>query len=83
MVCFLMETRLDKRGFEKQYKNLPLPNKLIVKKPDGGGGLALLWKREVAVDVINFTKNHILAKVVEEDGFAWFLTEFYGWLESS
>ena len=83
MVCFLMETRLDKKGFDKHCKDLPLQNKFIVKKPNGGGVMALLWKREVVVDVINYTVNHILAKVIEEDGFAWFLTRFYGWPESS
>lgn len=48
-----------------------------------GGGLALIWKEEVLLDVINFTANHILAKVKEEDGFKWFLTCFYGWLEAN
>ena len=67
-VCFLMETRLDKSGFEK---------------PNSGGGLALLWKEEMTLDVINFIDNHILAKVVEDDGFVWYLTGFYGWLEAN
>ena len=35
------------------------------------------------MDVINFTENHILAKVVEKDGFVWYLTCFYGWPDSS
>lgn len=35
------------------------------------------------LDVINFTNNHVLAKVVEDDGFKWYLTGFYGWLEAS
>ena len=82
-VCFLMETRLNKTGFEKHYREVKFPNKLIVKKHDSGGGLALLWKRDVSMDVINFTENHILAKVVEEDGFVWYLTCFYGWPDSS
>ena len=43
----------------------------------------MIWKNEVVVDVINFTKHHILAKVVEEDGFVWYLTGFYGWSETS
>ena len=34
-------------------------------------------------DVINFTDNHILAKVVEDDGFVWYLTRFYGWPEAN
>ena len=49
---------------------MPFPNKFIVKKPYSGGGLALLWKSEVNLDVINFTENHILVKVVEENSFA-------------
>ena len=39
----------------------------------------MLWKEELILDVINFTDNHILAKVVENDGFVWYLTGFYGW----
>ena len=80
-VCFLMETRLDRSGFEKHCGDLPFKNKLIVKKPNLGHGLALLWKEEMILDVINFIDNHILAKVVEDDGFVWYLTGFYGWLE--
>ena len=41
-VCFLMETQLDKEGFDKLYSNLPFQNKIIVKYLDLGGGLALL-----------------------------------------
>ena len=82
-VCFLMETRLDRSGFEKHCGDLPFKNKLIVKKPNSGGGLALLWKEEMTLDVINFTDNHILAKVVENDGFVWHLTGFYGWPEAN
>ena len=84
-VCFFMETRLDKKGFKKHCGNLDFsyPNQVIVKKPNSGGGLALLWKHEVMVDVINYTEHHILAKVVEKDGFQWYLTGFYGWSEVS
>ena len=55
IVCFLMETRLDRDGFQKHCSELPFPNKLIVKKPDFGGGLALIWKAEVQLEVINYT----------------------------
>ena len=80
--CFLMETRLDREGFNKHCRELPFPNKFIIKKPYGGGGLALIWKNEVKMEVINFTNNHILARVEEEDGFVWMLTCFYGWPEA-
>ena len=78
-VCFLMETRLDKDGFKRLYGNLPFQNKIIVKHPDSGGGLAFLWKNDVRLEVINFTANHVLAKVTEKDGVVWYLTGFYGW----
>lgn len=83
MVCFLMETQYDKKGFVKHCREVPFPNKFIVKKSNSGGGLALLWKTEAKIDVINFTEHHILAKVVEEDGFQWYLDCFYGWPEHS
>ena len=78
-VCFLMETRLDRDSFEDWCGDLPYPNKLIVKQPDIGGGLALIWKEDVKLDLINYTVHHFLVRVVEVDGFAWFLTCFYGW----
>ena len=81
-VCFLMETRLDKDEFENLYGNLSYQNKIIVKHPDSGGGLALLWKNSITLEVINYTVNHVLAVVTEEDGFKWFLTCFYGWSEA-
>ena len=83
IVCFLMETRLDKEGFANYARELPFPNKFIVNKPYSGGDLALLWKFEVQLEVINFTDKHILAKVVEDDGFPWFLAGFCGWPEAS
>ena len=58
-MCFLMETCLDNEGFDK----------IIVKQPNAGGGLALLWKKEVGMDLINYSPNHILMKVTKKDGF--------------
>ena len=78
-----METRLDKEGFDGLCGDLPFPNRFIVKYLDSRGGLALIWKNEVHLDVVYYTANHILAKIVEEDGFMWFLSGFYGWPEAS
>ena len=78
MVCFFMETRLDKEGFDKLYGDLPYRNRIIVKQPDTKGGLAMLQKTDVYIDLVNFTANHILVKVKEEDGFMWYLSGFYG-----
>ena len=50
-VCILMETRLDREGFDRLYGELPYSNRIIVKKPNLGGGLALIWKKEVLIDL--------------------------------
>ena len=77
-----METRLDKDGFEEWCGDLPFRNKIIVKQPNTGGGLALIWKEDVQLDLINYTMHHVMVKVTEANGFAWFLTCFYGWPEA-
>ena len=82
-VCFLVETRLDKEGFDRQLGDLPFPNKIVIKQLNFGGGLALIWREGVQLDLINFTMNHILVKVTRKDGSNWFLTGFYGWPEAS
>ena len=38
-----------------------------------------MWKNNILLEIINFTVNHVLAKITEEDGFIWYLTGFYGW----
>ena len=81
-VCFMMETRLDKDGFKNLYSDLPFQNKIIVKHPNAGAGLAFLWKNTINLEVINYIANHVLAVVTEEDGFRWFLNCFYGWPEA-
>ena len=77
-----METRLENEGFSGFCGDLFFPNRFFVKYPNMGGGLALLWKDDVQLDVVNYMENHILAKVVEDDVFVWFLSGFYGWPEA-
>nr|XP_023910503.1 uncharacterized protein LOC112022157 [Quercus suber] len=81
-ICFLMETRLDIEGIKQWCSELPFKNKFFVKKPGLGGGLAMLWKEDIRLDVFKFSNNQISAWVTESDGFRWLLTGFYGWLET-
>ena len=41
-----------------------------------------MWKNDVHMELINYTANHILVKVMEDDSFGWFLSGFYGWPEA-
>ena len=43
----------------------------------------MVWKEEIRLEVINYTDNHVLAKVVENNGFQWFLSGFYSWPEAN
>lgn len=49
MVCFIMETRLDRGGFKKHCKGLPFKNKLIVKKPNTRGGVGATLEVKSAI----------------------------------
>ncbi|XP_075663965.1 uncharacterized protein LOC142633609 [Castanea sativa] len=74
--------QIDEYETKRGKGNLPYQNKIVVKHPNSSGGLALLWKNSIKLEIINYTVNHVWAVVTEEDGFKWFLTCFYGWPEA-
>ena len=80
-ICFLMETRLDIEGIKQWCSELPLKSRFVVKKSGMRGGLAMLWKDNISLDVFKFSGNQISAWLTESDGFKWLLTGFYGWPE--
>ena len=40
-------------------------NGLIVPRKGRGGGLAMLWKREVTLEIMGYSRNHIDAIISE------------------
>ncbi|XP_042944640.1 uncharacterized protein LOC122278525 [Carya illinoinensis] len=51
----------------------------VVDARGSSGGLALLWKKNVSVEVTNFTQHHISVMVGQDVSKAkWLLTSFYG-----
>ena len=54
-------------------------NGLVI--PSRSGGLALLWRKEIIVDVQSYSDRHIDAIITEDSGFKWRITGFYGNLE--
>lgn len=68
-ILFLSETKLDGRKMEKFKWILGMSN-MVLKDCDGkSGGLAMLWKKEINLELHNYSRYHIDAIVTEKDGF--------------
>jgi len=82
-VVFLIETKAKNRRIERIRNMLGLANGLIVPCIGRSGGLALLWAREVDLEIKSYSKNHIDLVIEEHDSnFYWRITGFYGHLET-
>ena len=81
---FLMETKLVISEMDGIKDGLNRSQWLVVLCKGRSGGLALLWKKELKVDVQSFSDSHIDAIVDQGvDGKQWRITGFYGNLETS
>ena len=81
---FLMETKLVISEMDGIKDGLNRSQWLVVLRKGRSGGLALLWKKELKVDVQSFSDSHIDAIVDQGvDGKQWRITGFYGNLETS
>lgn len=77
-ILFLSETKLDGKRMENFKWRLGMGN-MFARDCDGkSGGLALFWKKEVQIELHNFSRYHIDVEVVEKDGFRWRFTGIYG-----
>ncbi len=63
---------------ERLRCQLQFENKFIAQSRNKGGGLYLLWKKEVKLRVYSFPHSHIDAVVNENQPDAWQFTGFYG-----
>ena len=87
-VVFVMETRLDVRSIEWLRIKLGFHGALGVDRARFGGGLALLWSKEVSVQIRSYSPSHIDVEILPKDGASWRFTGFYGnpdhhkWIES-
>lgn len=78
-MIFLMETKCTKDKMESIKRKLNFDHCFVVANLGSGGGLDLLWKHETKVALINYTRWHITARVIEKYwDLSWQLTGFYG-----
>ena len=52
---------------------------MVIRDCDGkSGGLAVMWKKGINIELHNYSRYHIDVEVVESDGFRWRFTGVYG-----
>ena len=82
-IIFLSETKLRLKQMEKIKFKLGFANGLIVPSVGRSGGHALLWFREINLDIMRYSNHHIDAIISEMSGaFKWRFTSFYGYFET-
>ena len=78
-----METKLKKNRMERIKNRIGFANGLIVPSVGRSGGIALLWTREINLEVKSYTRFHVDVVVSEiSSDYKWRLTGFYGHLET-
>ena len=78
-IVFLSETKIRKKAMENLMEKINFVNGLIVPRRGRGGGLALLGKREIDLEIMGYSRSFIDAIITKQDsGFKWRITGFYG-----
>ena len=73
-----METRSREGYLKKLSAKLHLKNIFIVPRINSGSELALYWKDDINLKVMNSSTSYINAIVNPEKDDAWWFTGFYG-----
>lgn len=64
---------------ERIKNRIGFANGLIVPSEGRSGGIALLWSREIDLEIMSYTKNHIDVVIKETNSdFKWRFNGFYG-----
>ena len=74
-----METKAGAKRMTKVKERIGFPNGLVVPSEGKSGGIALLWIKEVKVEIKSFSRFHIDAVVTDHSlDLSWRLKGFYG-----
>lgn len=80
-IVFLCETRCSS-GYVDLLKMQSNRYGFAVERNGMAGGLALLWRKNVTVDLLSYSPNHIDVEVLlQGEVIKWRFTGFYGFLE--
>ena len=83
ILVFLTETKLKKDWLELIKEKCRMKNCFVVPSIGNSGGLILLWKDDLRVDVQTFSQNHTDAWVDGGELGWWHFTGFYGHLDTA
>ena len=84
ILVFIIETKFEVLEMARIKRKLERQQGLVVPSVQRGGGLALLWKSSLKVDVQTYSPHHIDTIVIEEqENKRWRFTGFYGHPEIS
>ena len=82
-VMFLAETWANEDRLMKLHDDLQFDDLWVVLRETMAGGLALLWRNSVQIDVDSSSLNHIDVIVDEGKENSWRFTSIYGMPEAS
>lgn len=84
IIVFLMEMKSNREWIEKVKDKCNMKHGLIVPREGKSGGLALLWKEGITVEVQTCSQSHIDTLVDGGAGIGWWhFTGFYGNLDTA
>jgi len=78
-VWFLSETHLDNAKADNIRRRAGFDHLLVHESDDQSGGLVLMWRDDISIQVQGITKNYI--DVIIDNGVSWRFTGVYGELE--
>jgi hypothetical protein len=82
-INFLSETLVEVNKIEDFRYLLGYDSCFAPVRNSRGGGIALFWRSTVNCSIVNYSANHISAKIEEVCGKTWIFTGFYGYPENS
>ena len=77
-VLFLMETKRTVKEMKWIQNELHFDAMLVVPCLGWRGGLAMLWKEEVDLNIQTYNQNHIDTLILTKQNMSWRITGFYG-----
>ena len=84
IIIFLMETKLNREWMSNIKDKCNMKHSLIVPSEGKSGGLALLWKEGLTMEVQMYSQSYVDALVDGGAGIGWWhLTRFYGNLDTA